>query len=671
MSNANSSKNKSKRIYCFLCDKWLNDKEFNLHRQLTFSYPHIFSECKINIGVLCEDKEHHPNVNYPSKYFCVTHGKHICSTCNEIYHSVNNNCFVCSLKEKKCQVNEFYKKILLEHKKKDNDKHKYNILQQRMQKVLLKKIIMNKNINISESIRKILAILFRTYFLISEKHYPNVNLAQSIINLDLSNFFSNTTNLNKNTQLITNTHSLNYVQTMNFFPKKYSVSNGNSNMFLLKSKKRQYDQFIFYQQDNIFIGEVKLLNENTSEIQQQKEEHTAGDQLILQNNDFDYDNNKKNYIINITNPKLSTTTTTLTQHIKCLSHNRLAVICSHYASDSNKELYLQVFYPVYSKSTSSIISYKSKENTQLSCIKLSNDFSNFIGICDYTHPSNKEFQYENETSFFCFENQILFITSNMEQPIEKNPITTFKEIFKKRRTDSDIFEKTASQLFLNIMPLKEDLSINRWKTFHHFIPFPINKFKYGHLLMVNEFLKEQIHTLYLAIEDAESNPNILAFIIEPHSTEIKCYNLTKTKSDSILSFTYLHKDYIALGGSNNTLEVYKITLHYSNYSNDIQICSSQQDSEYIQTYHQNGIHSINVINESFFITGGGNGEFIIWNINSLHMMNVVYDNERNNLPINKVLMFNCLLGKNTLVSCLNGKGVAIWINQSDVDDNER
>jgi hypothetical protein len=114
---------------------------------------------------------------------------------------------------------------------KDTQNNKYNIIQRSMRDYLFQQIIYNKNVNISDSIRKILEILFRTYFLISERHYPNYNLAQSIINLNLSNLFQNATNaiLNENTQFIQNVHSLNYVQTMNFFPNKHNVVNNNSN----------------------------------------------------------------------------------------------------------------------------------------------------------------------------------------------------------------------------------------------------------------------------------------------------------------------------------------------------------------------------------------------------------------------------------------------------------
>ena len=135
-----------------------------------------------------------------------------------------------------------------------------------------------------------------------------------------------------------------------------------------------------------------------------------------------------------------------------------------------------------------------------------------------------------------------------------------------------------------------------------------------------------------------------------------------------MSFSYLHKDYIALGTSDNTLELYKVIIQYQH---QLEVKSPQQDSLCIRTYHQKGIHSINVINEHFFITGGGNGSFIIWNINNLQMINAVYDNERNNFPINKVLTLNCPLSKHTLVSCFDGKGIAFWISQSDVDESER
>ena len=661
MSNARSLENKSKRIYCFICDKWLNDKEFNLHRKITFTYPHIFAECKLNIGVICEDKcTHHPNVNSPSKYFCVTHGKHICTTCSEKYHSINDNCFVYSLKDKKCQVNEFYKnKIMM----KDTQSNQYNIIQKNMRDYLFEQIVYNKNINISDSIRKILEILFRTYFLISEKHYPNYNLAQSIINLDLNNLFTNTDNafLNENTQLIQNVHSINYVQTMNFFPSKYSVVS-NSNIFVLKLNKTKYDQFLYYHKDNFYIGEVKVLNENISKAKQQNGESTlCVDELLQQNNDDVNNNNKKNYILKITNPKL----TISTQHIKILSKNRLAIIYSKTSGNSNKEVHLNVYHPKYSKETSTIINYKLSKDNKVSSIKLSNNFNNFIGICDYTYPSNIEFQHENETTFFYFGDQISYIISEHKEPIIKEKITTFNDVFAKnelQNNSSDLSKRKE-------MPDKEDLKTNRWKNFHHFIPFPIQKSEFNHLLIAGDFLKELKDTLYLTIENTETTSNILAFLIDLQSTEVKFYNVTKTKSKSIISFSYLHKEYIALGSSDGVLEIYRIKFQLTN--NDQKICTNQQDDKCITTCHKNGVHSINVINDKFFITGGGNGEFVVWNIINFNMMNVVYDNERNRFPINKVIGFNCPFGENTLVSCFNRKGIAFWISQSDVEDNER
>ena len=131
----------------------------------------------------------------------------------------------------------------------------------------------------------------------------------------------------------------------------------------------------------------------------------------------------------------------------------------------------------------------------------------------------------------------------------------------------------------------------------------------------------------------------------------------------------LDKEYIALGSSNGVLEVYRIKLQFTN--NDQKICTSQQDDRCITTCHKHGVHSINVISEKFFVTGGGNGEFVVWNMINFNMINVVYDNERNSFPINKVIGFNCPFGVNTLVSCFNGKGIAFWISQSDVEENER
>ena len=673
MSNARSLENKSKIIYCFICDKWLNNEEFNLHRKFTFTYPHIFAECKLNIGVICEDKcTHHPNVNSPSKYFCVTHGKHICTTCNEKYHSVNRNCFVYSLKDKKCQVNEFYKNKIM---KEDTQSNQYNIIQKNMRDYLFKQIVYNKNVNISDSIRKILEILFRTYFLISEKHYPNYNLAQSIINLDLNNLFTNTANavLNENTQLIQNVHSINYVQTMNFFPSKYNVV-GNSNIFVLKSNKSKYDQFLYYHNNNFYIGEIKVLNENISKTKQQNGESTlCTDELLQQNNDDvnNNNNNNKNYILKITNPKSINKGTISTQHIKILSQNRLAIIYSKTSGNSNKEVHLNVYYPEYSKETSTITNYKLSEDNKVSSKKLSNNFNNFIGICDYTYPSNTEFQHENETRFFYFGNQISYIISEYKEPIIREKITTFTDVFELRNNSLDFYEKleNVSKALLIEMPDKEGLKTNRWKNFHHFIPFPIQKSEFGQILMAGDFLKEPKDTLYLTIENTETTSNILAFLIEPQSTDVKFYNVTKTKSKSIISFSYLHKEYIALGSNDGVLEIYRIKFQFTN--NDQKICTSQQDDKCITTCHKNGVHSINVINDRFFITGGGNGEFVIWNINNFNMMNVVYDNERNKFPINKVIGFNCPFGLNTLVSCFNGKGIAFWISQSDVEENER
>ena len=672
MSNARSLENKSKIIYCFICDKWLNNEEFNLHRKFTFTYPHIFAECKLNIGVICEDKcTHHPNVNSPSKYFCVTHGKHICTTCNEKYHSVNRNCFVYSLKDKKCQVNEFYKNKIM---KEDTQSNQYNIIQKNMRDYLFKQIVYNKNVNISDSIRKILEILFRTYFLISEKHYPNYNLAQSIINLDLNNLFTNTANavLNENTQLIQNVHSINYVQTMNFFPSKYNVV-GNSNIFVLKSNKSKYDQFLYYHNNNFYIGEIKVLNENISKTKQQNGESTLCiDELPQQNNDdVNNNNNKKNYILKITNPKSINKGTISTQHIKILSQNRLAIIYSKTSGNSNKEVHLNVYYPEYSKETSTIINYKLSKDNKVSSKKLSNNFHNFIGICDYTYPSNIEFQHENETRFFYFGNQISYIISEYNEPIIREKITTFIDVFELGNNSLDFYEKleNVSKALLIEMPNKEGLKTNRWKNFHHFIPFPIQKSEFGQILMAGDFLKEPKDTLYLTIENTETTSNILAFLIEPQSTDVKFYNVTKTKSKSIISFSYLHKEYIALGSNDGVLEIYRIKFQFTN--NDQKICTSQQDDKCITTCHKNGVHSINVINDRFFITGGGNGEFVIWNINNFNMMNVVYDNERNKFPINKVIGFNCPFGLNTLVSCFNGKGIAFWISQSDVEENER
>jgi hypothetical protein len=490
--------------------------------------------------------------------------------------------------------------------------------------------------------------------------------------LDLNNLFTNTANavLNENTQLIQNVHSINYVQTMNFFPSKYNVV-GNSNIFVLKSNKSKYDQFLYYHNNNFYIGEIKVLNENISKTKQQNGESTLCiDELPQQNND-DVNNNNKNYILKITNPKSINKGTISTQHIKILSKNRLAIIYSKTSGNSNKEVHLNVYYPEYSKETSTIINYKLSKDNKVSSKKLSNNFNNFIGICDYTYPSNTEFQHENETRFFYFGNQISYIISEYKEPIIREKITTFTEVFEQQDNSLDFYKKleNVSKALLIEMPDKEGLKTNRWKNFHHFIPFPIQKSEFGQILMSGDFLKEPKDTLYLTIENTETTSNILAFLIEPQSTDVKFYNVTKTKSKSIISFSYLHKEYIALGSNDGVLEIYRIKFQFTN--NDQKICTNQQDDKCITTCHKNGVHSINVINDRFFITGGGNGEFVIWNINNFNMMNVVYDNERNKFPINKVIGFNCPFGLNTLVSCFNGKGIAFWISQSDVEENER
>lgn len=88
----------------------------------------------------------------------------------------------------------------------------------------------------------------------------------------------------------------------------------------------------------------------------------------------------------------------------------------------------------------------------------------------------------------------------------------------------------------------------------------------------------------------------------------------------------------------------------------------------MRTGHQKGIYSINVINEEKFVTGGGNGEFIIWGIEKWNMLNVVYDNERNGSVVNRVVEISTPFSGNILMSCYNGKCIAFWVSESDMDE---
>ena len=167
-----------------------------------------------------------------------------------------------------------------------------------------------------------------------------------------------------------------------------------------------------------------------------------------------------------------------------------------------------------------------------------------------------------------------------------------------------------------------------------------------HLIVENSKTYSVLHSLVLTNQDKP----IFAKLFE-------------SKSPQIQSICHLHKNIIAVGGINNEIEIFS----FLKVDDDKVVFG--KTIETLKTHHLNGIHCITVF-ENWFISGGGNGSFIIWSIESLQMLNVIFDNKAGAFPVVSVIHYNCSFGENILCCCYRARGIGFWTNETDLENKE-
>ena len=717
-----SSGNQYEKVYCLHCNKWLGAVDVKLHKKIIFTYPHLFADCEINIGTFCEELKHYQsNQRVRSKFFCETHALHICSTCNEQHHALSDKCVVHSLETMRNKVNNIYINLITSYINKGNkhiklndklnDKNKVpNIFQLEMRDFFVKQLLPDSKPNFTESVGLLLYHLFNLYFYISESHFPNYNLAKSILNLNL-NINANNKHCN---QITLHPASINYYQVMNYYPKKYIKENDNekekqinkvdvpfSSQIKIISPVKNVFQFVFIN-DNVFkIGEIYYLGGTKHEMSSQRDIRKTAQQntnpLIIKQSSHQIGLNDTDSISDVPNtppsslshyilgrmmtpdksflnehvgsiPKdelniskdVETTineskseiskdkqierkfgleinykpipnSIKLIQFIKMDLGNALLALCSE--KDGNKEHYsIKKFVPIINEKDNRIIGYKFNMKDYVSMV-LRNDFVDFRGLCEYTAHSKEQNKKESEWKCLCFGNQILRISYKENKKFEINSILKFKDIF---RDGNEI-----------------------WKNFTHFIPFPINDESSVKLLSIDDSVsKTFVDTVHIIVENGTNYSKIHSFVIEGQEKPTHFYLLT-TSTSQTTSICYLEKNIIAVGGIDNKIELIPIDVKYTQ---SLRVSVDKSKSEILYTHHKCGIHCIAVMND-WFISGGGNGSLIIWNIEKRQMLNIIHDELE--VPITSIMNYNCPFGPNTLLCCFQGKGINFWSNESD------
>ena len=716
--------NSKGKEFCLHCKKWLTQFEIDLHNKITFSYPHIFTTCDINIGSFCEEsQEHHPTLNIPSKFFCETHGKHICEQCNNQYHLPKGFCVVHSLETMRQKVNKLYMKLSKMKRKTDNNTQKeqnnpHNKQHAKYQKDIelfftqefMKNLFQNK-----QSIKELLSNLFRLYFGISKGHYPNYRLAKSILNLNM------TLENKKNDcyQINLNNKSINYSQIMNFYPKQLFKNLSEIKDFhnsdvpfsspLIPLDLEHDGQFVFMSENTFKIGGIVPIDEPNQERPTQNsskkltsilkysnilniplpftlESHSPKTQnnSTLQpnlNNSLVY--NSKNIIrsgcsssINIDfnqeqikSPKIEqegftpkddrstnceqeedsgvfsnkdktnnkklifeinykpiAKTIRLIKFIKCQFDNRLAAFCRQ-KEGMKEHFYIKIFEPIINERNGRIIGYKTNDKKDFFSKQLKSDFSDFTGFCDYTlysKSNNNAQKKENEWKFLCFGNQLLKITFEEGKKIQTETKLKFKDV--------------------------------NFKNFSHFIIVPheqdeeslCNHFSSLMSLMSNFFHLIVENLVPSSAKGTSKFHSIVHSLILKNQEKPILKKLFESQSPQIQSICHLHTNIIAVGGITNQIEIFSFE---KEGEDNVKLGKT---IEVLKTQHNNGIHCI-IVFEKWFISGGGNGTFIIWNIDSLRMLNVISDDKAAPFPLISIIQYNCPLGENTLCCCYKAR----------------
>ena len=732
--NGNNLNNKGIK-FCVHCKKWLNKFEINLHKKIIFSYPHILTTCEINIGSFCEEsQEHHPTLNIPSKFFCETHGKHICELCNNQYHFPKGVCVVHSLEIMRQKVNDLYVKLSESKQNTDNNTKKeesdtHNKKHAKYQKDIEMFFIedfMQHLIEKKQPIKILLYNLFRLYFGISQGHYPNYRLAKSILNL---NMIADNKKNECSYEISLNNKSINYYQVMNFYPKQSSknpteIIGSSFDSPLIPLDFEHNGQFVFINENIFRVGGIFPIDEP----KQETPPRNSSKKLT--------NIPKRHSILNI--PQFTTETSSPNTGNNCTPQHRL----NNSVLTSVKNFIIGSF-----KSTGNIDynheqmkspkteqeGFTPKDDRSTNC-----DQEEDSGMSNNNKdkPNNKklifEVNYKPMTQTFrvikfikCqFDNRLAAFCNRKEKQKDPFYIKIFEPIIDDKngkvlgyKTDDqkDCFYKQLKSEFSdftgfcdytfysksnNNFPKKE----NEWKflcfgnqllkvtceegkkiqietklkfkdvnfrKFSHFIVVPFEQDK-DSSKHFSSLLTSMSNTLYLIVENAEIYPN--AKTSNPYSI---IHSLILTNQDKV-TFKKLFES--------KSTQIQSICYLYENLiaiggiNNHIEIFSFEKEGEdnvqfgkiieVLKTQHSNGIHCITVF-EKWFISGGGNGSLIIWSIHNLRMLNIIFDEEATPYPLISIMKYNCPYGENTLCCCYKARGIGFWVSETDLKNKER
>jgi hypothetical protein len=357
------------------------------------------------------------------------------------------------------------------------------------------------------------------------------------------------------------------------------------------------------------------------------------------NSNKDKINNKK--LIFEVNYKPIASTFRVIKFIKCQFDNRLAAFCNR-KEKQRDPFYIKIFEPIIDDKNGKVLGYKTDDQKDCFYKQLKSEFSDFTGFCDYTFYSKNNNNFpkkENEWKFLCFGNQLLKVTCEEGKKLQIETKLKFKDV--------------------------------NFRKFSHFIvvPFEQDKDSSKHF---PSLLSSNSNTLYLIVENAEIYLNaknlhphsIIHSLILTNQEKVTFKKLFESKSPQIQSICHLYENIIAIGGINNHIEIFSFE------KEDEDNVKFGKIIEVLKTQHNNGIYCITVF-EKWFISGGGNGSFIIWSLHNLRMLNVIFDEEATPYPLISIIKYNSPFGENTLCCSYKSRGIGFWLSETDLQNKER